>query len=550
MTVSQFFNTQTKTIAFAAGVLVLASLLSRVLGVLRNGLLSWRFGAGETTDMYLAAFRIPDFLYGILIMGGVAVVFLPVFSEIFQKDENKAWEFASNILNVFFVVLLVLAGIAFLFAPFLMYLVAPGFSEDQREITANLTRLMLLSPILLGLSSVFSGVLQYFGKFLAYSFAPLLYNIGIIIGIVCFVPIFGIWGLGVGVVAGAALHMLIQIPAAVSSGFRWQPVFSWNDPTLKKVLRLAFPRTIAAAGFHVNLIVMTALASLISLGSITIFNYANDIQQFSIGLIGGSFAVAAFPALSRLFAEKNMRQFQTAFQITFRQILFLVAPIVLFTFLLRAQIVRLIYGAGDLFTWNDTRLTAAALGIFAFGVLFQAFIPFLTRTFFSIHNTKTPAIISIVSIIINIGLALTLLHVLAEKNGLSELLHTALRLQGIEDIRILALPLALSLAGSFQAVVLFVFLKKYILDSFDREAYSAVAKIGFSSVALAMATYGILQVYGGVFELTTYKEVVGQFMAAFIGGSIAYIGCAFLIKSPEMVYFWKAIKKKTYGRQH
>ena len=313
---------------------------------------------------------------------------------------------------------------------------------------------MLLSPILLGISSVFSGMLQYFGKFLAYSFAPLLYNIGIIVGILFLVPLFGIWGLGLGVIGGAALHFLVQVPAAIASGFRWQPLFSWNDEALRKVRRLAFPRALAAAAFHINFIVMTAFASLIAVGSITIFNYANDVQQFSIGLIGGSVAVAAFPALSRFFAEKNTKQFQIAFGITLRQILFLVVPIALFTFLLRAQIVRLIYGAGDLFTWSDTRLTAAALGIFAFGVVFQAFIPFLTRTFFSLQNTKTPAIISVTSIALNIVLAFILLDVLAKQNAVSELLVTVLKLEGIEDIRILALPLALVLSGVFQAKLL------------------------------------------------------------------------------------------------
>jgi len=539
---------QTKTIAFAAGVLVLSSLVSRVLGVLRNGLLSWRFGAGETTDMYLAAFRIPDFLYGILIMGGITVVFLPVFSEMFQKDKKQAWEFTSNLLNVLIVSLVVLSAIAFLLAPWLIDVVAPGFSESQKETTTSLTRLMLLSPILLGISSVFSGMLQYFGKFLAYSLAPLLYNLGIIVGIVFLVPVFGIWGLGFGVVGGALLHFLIQVPAAMASGFRWQPLFSWKDQTLKKVVKLALPRTVAAAGFHINFIVMTAFASVISVGSISIFHYANDVQQFSVGLIGGSFAVAAFPALSRLFAQKDTEQFQRAFGITFRQILFLVAPIAVFTFLLRAQIVRLIYGAGDLFTWTDTRLTAAALGIFAFGIFFQAFIPFLTRAFFSIQNTRTPAIISITSVALNIGLVFLLLDVLSKENMVTALFVEGLRLEGIENIRVLALPLALVLSGVFQAQLLFVLLRKHVQSILKKDLYISVIKTSAASVALLGVTYTILQIYGGVFELTTYKEVLGQFLLASLVGTAAYIFVAFSIKSPEMLYLWVSVKKKIYGR--
>jgi len=197
MTVSQLFNSQTKTIAFAAGILVLSSFVSRVLGIMRNALLSWQFGAGETTDIYLAAFRIPDFLYGILIMGGIGAVFLPVFSEVFSKDEKGAWEFVSNLLHILMVSILFFSAIAFLAAPLLIDLVAPGFTEEQQEVTVGLTRLMLLSPLLLGVSAIFSGMLQYFGKFLAYSLAPLLYNVGIIFGILFLVPFF--WDLGVGV---------------------------------------------------------------------------------------------------------------------------------------------------------------------------------------------------------------------------------------------------------------------------------------------------------------------------------------------------------------
>lgn len=547
MTVSELFNSQTKTIAFAAGLLVLSSLASRVLGIMRNGLLSWQFGAGETTDIYLAAFRIPDFLYGILIMGGISTVFLPLFSEFFEKQEKEAWSFVSNLLNILVIALLILSGAAFLLAPLLMKLVAPGFSPEQQEITLNLTRLMLLSPILLGVSSVFSGVLQYFGKFLAYSLAPIFYNLGIIAGIVFLVPLFGIWGLGLGVVAGALLHLLIQVPAAISSGFRWQPSFQWRNEALGKVMRLALPRTFAVAGLHVNLIVVTALASIISTGSITIFTYADDIQHFPIGLIGVSFALAAFPSLSRLFAARQLRQFGDIFAATFKQVFFLVMPISLLAFLLRAQIVRLVYGVGDKFTWDDTRLTAAALGIFAFGILFQTLIPFLARVFFAIQNTRTPTFVSIASVVFNIFLAVLLMSVLAGSNALTSLLVSGLKLQGIGDIRVLALPLALVFSGIFQAVLLLLFLQKYIREVMKRDLYLSVVKTAVASLTLLVTTYAILQLYGGTFALRTYNEVLGQFILASLGGSAAYILAAFLLRSPEMVYFWKAFQSKFYG---
>lgn len=548
MTFSQLFHSHTKTIAMAAGLLMVSSFISGILGLIRNGLLSWRFGAGETTDIYLAAFRIPDFLYGVLIMGGITAVFLPIFSESLERNKKEAWEFTSNLLNILLAALAILSVIAFLFAPILIQLVAPGFSLDQRDVAASLTRLMLLSPIFLGISSIFSGVLQYFGKFAAYALAPILYNIGIIIGILFLVPLFGIWGLGLGVVGGALLHLLVQVPAAVKLGFHWEPLFHIQHPLISKVFRLALPRTIAAAGFHINLIVITALASIISTGSITIFNYANDIQHLPIGLIGASFAIAAFPALSRFFAEQNIERFRTAFLHTFRQIAFLVVPVSLMLFLLRAQIVRLVYGAGDKFTWDDTRLTAAVLGIFAFGILFQAFIPFLARTFFSTQNTKTPTIISIATVILNILLAIVFLKIFSSINVFTEVFISFLKLEGIADIRVLALPLALAISGIFQFLLLILFLRKYIRDMLEREMVTSLLKTGISAIILVSVTYALLQLYGGIFALRTYGEVFWQLVIASFGGGVVYFGVAFFLRSTEMSSIWSVCKKQLYGK--
>jgi len=469
-------------------------------------------------------------------MGGITAVFLPLFSEYAEKDQKTAWEFASNLLNILVVVLGVLALVSFLLAPYLMRLVAPGFGLEEQATAVSLTRLMLLSPILFGISSIFSGVLQYFHKFVAYSLAPILYNLGIIGGIIFLVPLFGIWGLGLGVVVGAAMHFAVQIPGAIRSGFSWVPLFSFRDASIKKVLRLALPRTVAAAGYHINLIVVTALASLISAGSITIFQYANDVQHIPIGLVGASFALASFPALSRFFAQKNIEQFQHTFATTFRHIVFLVVPASLLLFLLRAQITRLIYGTGTRFTWEDTILTSAVLGIFAFGVVFQALIPFLARAFFSTHNTKTPTIIGLLAVGLNIVLAFFFLRLLVQP---PLFLISWLDLQGVDDIRILALPFALVFSGIFQLLLLLFFFVRKTNGVLKKEIFYSFVKTVVASAVLTGVTYAILQVYGGIFDLRTYPELFGQLVVASLGGIIAYIVTAFLIKSEEAKYLWK-----------
>lgn len=350
---AKLFNSQTKTVTFAAILLGISALISRFLGLIRDRLLAGRFGAGEELDIYFAAFRIPDFVYGILIMAGVSAVFLPVFSEYFRKGEEDAWKFANNLLNCFLILLILICGILALFTPLLINLIAPGFSPENKELAIALTRLMFISPIFFGLASIFSGILHYFNRFLAYSMAPVIYNLGIIFGILFLVPRFGLYGLAYGVILGAFLYWLFQFLAVKGSGYKYLPLLNFKNFGLNKVFKLMLPRTIGAAAFHINLIVITAIASFLPAGSIAIFNFANNLQYLPIGLIGLSFSVAAFPVMARTWAAGLKEEFFKTFSSTFRQILFLIIPTSLLVFILRAQIVRLVLGTGE-FGWLET----------------------------------------------------------------------------------------------------------------------------------------------------------------------------------------------------
>jgi putative peptidoglycan lipid II flippase len=346
---NHILNSKTKTITFAAFLLALSTLISRILGLVRDRLLAGRFGAGEELDIYFAAFRIPDFFYGILIAGGITAAFLPVFSEYFSKKTSKEneWspqvlEFTNNILNCFLILLILICLILAIFAPLIIKFIIPGFSPENKALTIALTRIIFLSPIFFGLSSVFSGILHFFNKFLVYSLAPILYNLGIIFGILFLVPSFGVFGLAYGVILGAFLHLIIQIPAAKNSGFKYKPLFNFKYSGLKKVFKLMIPRTIGSAAYHINLVVITAIASTLTAGSITIFNFSNNLHYFPIGLIGTSFAISSFPVFSKFWARGQKREFLDSFSSSFRQIIFFIIPISLLIFILRAQIVRLV----------------------------------------------------------------------------------------------------------------------------------------------------------------------------------------------------------------
>ena len=530
-------NSQTKTITFAAFILAVSSLISRLLGLFRDRLLAGRFGAGEELDIYFAAFRIPDFVYGILIVGGITAAFLPVFSEYFKKEDkgwsNQALEFTNNVLNCFLILLVLVCTVLAIFTPVIVKFIIPGFSPENKLFTIALTRIMFLSPILFGLSSIFSSILHYFNRFLVYSLAPILYNLGIIFGIVFLVPIFGIFGLAYGVIFGAFLHLIIQIPAAIASGYRYKPIFNFKHLGLKKIFKLMLPRTIGSTAYHVNLIVITAIASTLTIGSIAIFNFSNNLHYVPIGFIGISFALSSFPILSRVWARGQKEEFLDKFSSTFRQILFFIIPISFLIFLLRAQIVRIILGTGE-FGWWETRLTAASLGLFCLGILAGALIPVIVRAFFALHDTKTPVVISIAAMSVNIMLSFFFVYLLGFSNAFRDFLIIALDLQGIDNIKIVGLPLALSLAALLQLVLLLVFFYKKIGDFRIKEILESLIKISIATILMFVSIYFVRQISASFVNLDTFKGVFYQAGLSVLTGCIVYFLTVFILKSPEI----------------
>jgi putative peptidoglycan lipid II flippase len=334
------------SISSAALVISVAGILSRVLGLLRDRILASQFGAGDTLDVYYAAFRVPDLLYNLLILGALSAAFIPVFTGLIARNEEKeAWKLADSLLNAALLALVLISGLMVIFTPSIMKIVTPGFSGEKLAQVVMLTRIMFLSPIFLGISGIFGGILNSFKRFLIYSLAPIMYNLGIIVGAVFFVPYLGIIGLAWGVVLGALLHMLIQYPAVKISGFRYRFILDFKNHHLQKVLKLMIPRTMGLAVTQVNLLVVTVIASTLAAGSLSIFNFANNLQSFPLGIFAIPFALAVFPTLSHFSAKDDRENFIASFSQTFRQILFFVIPASVLILVLRAQIVRVVLGS-------------------------------------------------------------------------------------------------------------------------------------------------------------------------------------------------------------
>jgi len=516
------------------------SFVSRVLGLLRNRIFADRFGAGDEMDIYFAAFRVPDLVYNLFIVGVVAAVFIPVYFEYAKKDNKEALSLTNSILNIFVLAVIFASAIFYIFAPKIMGVLAYGFSAEKLQSTIELTRIMLLSPIFLGASSILGNFLQAQKKFIPFALAPVLYNLGIIFGALFLVAPFGVKGLAYGVVLGAIMHLLIQIPSALSSGFKYRFSFDFFHPGIKKMLLLSGPRVVGLFAYQANFMVVTAIGSALASGSIAVFNYANDLQYIPIGIIALAFVTAVFPSLSESYAKNDMKEFLGKFYSTVNQILYLVIPISVFLILERAQIVRVILGTGQ-FSWEDTRLTAAALGIFAVSVFAQSLVPLFSRAFFAMGNSKTPVFINVSSLIINIFLSFYFTHLLSSAGRFELAFADILKVGDLADISVLGLPLAFSLASVINLLWLYFSLSHKIKEYDSQSILYSINRINIAVFAMAVIVYPVLYFVSTIVDMQTFLGIFLQGIAGFGAGVFVYFLVSYILKIPEFFAFWEAL---------
>jgi len=526
--IQRFLNSETRSISSASLVLAVSYFFSAFLGLIRDRLLAGTFGAGSELDVYYIAFTVPDFVALILIFGAISAAVIPIFSGYLIKSKDEAWEYVSKLLNIFLGFLIIVCVILMIFTPAIISVIAPGFSGAKRELAVSLMRIMFLSPIILGASNLISGILQVFHRFIATALAPLFYNLGIIVGILFFVPRFGLQGLAFGVVFGGIMHLLVQLPALFFSGFKYKPSFNYKDPGVVKTIKMTIPRSLGLAAGQLNIVVITAIASTLMRGSIAVFNLANNLASIFINAVVVSVSTASFPAMSASFLKDGQNgqsgEFLRKFSNIFRQIIFLVIPISLLLLVLRAQIVRVILGAGK-FDWADTKLTTACLGIFALNLIAQALILFLSKTFYAAHNTKIPAIISALTVAFNIILSLFLVWLVKFFPGFNLFLQSLLRLGGVANIGVIALALAYTITAVLESfALLYMFYKKFpILET--KEIYDSLYKILIASVVMVVITFVVRQILGSIISLQAFWGIFLQLIVSgFVGVAVyAYI---------------------------
>lgn len=527
----KLFNSQTNSIATAAFMIAIFSLLSRVLGVFRDHILAGTFGAGATLDVYYSAFRIPDLIYNLLILGALSAGFIPTFTGLIKdfKSFNSvglfkflnqgAWDLANNVLNTLLVVLAVLSGLGIIFAPALVHVISPGFTPEAQAATVVLTRIMFMSPIFLGVSGILGGVLQSFKNFFIYSLAPILYNIGIIIGAIYFVPLWGIKGLAWGVVLGAVMHMLLQLQAVRNLGWHYRPFINLKDVNLRRIAWMMGPRTISLATAQINLLVITIVASGLASGSLSIFNFANNLQVFPVSLFGISFAVAAFPVLSAV--SNDNRKLVASFSSTARQILFFIIPATVLLITLRAQIIRVILGAG-LFDWQSTILTMQTLAFFSLSLFAQALIPLQNRVFYARHDTRTPFTIDISIVVINVFFSWYFGH----KMGVA------------------GLALAFSLSNILNFILLWTWLWIKVGDLDQIKILISTIKFSLAALAAGLVVQVMKSIVWPYIDMTRFSGVLIQGAAAGLFGLAAYVLVCWILRSEELESFMQVVRRR------
>jgi putative peptidoglycan lipid II flippase len=392
-----------RTLARAGLVVAAAYFLSRVLGWVRILVITNIFHAGTELDAYFAAFRLPDAIFQLVAAGALSSAMVPVLANLFTTDEEqRAWKVVSTVLNILLLALAALAAIVAVFAPQIVPIFTPGFDAVGTELTVRLTRIMLLSPVLLALGAVASSVLNARGRFGAAAVAPSLYNLAIIGGALLLGPWLGVESLAIGVVVGALLHLAIQLRPLARERFRLTFDIDLSDPQARQVLLLMAPRALGLGANQITFIVATTLATGVGLGAVTAYNVAWTVLQIPLGVIGFPLGVVLLPSLSRAVAAGSVREFGTLIVRSARLVLWIMLFITAIGIVLRRQGVTLLFDYG--LDQDAISLTADTLSFLFLGLAAHTLVIVFARAFYSGHDTRTPVVTALFDMVVCVGI--------------------------------------------------------------------------------------------------------------------------------------------------
>lgn len=520
----------------AAYLLAALTLASQGLALLRDRTFAHTFGAGETLDLYYAAFRVPDLVFALVASLVSAYVLIPRITGMDRESTRRLLsESATFLFGVGGIICIVLA---FLMPQFLAFLYPSFAASPYHAEFVLLARILLLQPILLGLSGILASVTQVHRRFMLFAISPVLYNIGIIFGTIALYPRWGLPGIGVGVVLGALAYLAVNVPVVLEAGV--VPRFAL--PRLARMLpvvRDSLPRSLALGVGSVTALVLTALAARVGTGAVSVFTFAGNLQAVPLALIGSSYAVAAFPALSEASGLERRDEFTRILSAGARHIILWSIVSLGLIVVLRAHLVRVILGTGA-FDWDATRLTAALLAILAVGLVAQGLVLLFSRALYAVRQSWRPLLYQLSGGFLTVFLAVLLLRM--EPTGAPATLATLLRVGDVQGTSILLLALAATLGQIFLALLSLAALRS-VSPGLARTLLRPLFDGLVAALAGGAATYGTLALLGGIAPLTTLMAVFTEGLIAGIVGLAASACALFLIENEEFRIVTDALAK-------
>jgi len=513
-----------RQIARAAGIVTLAFLISNLLGLVRQILVADAFGTSAAMEAYNAANRISETLFNLVAGGALGSAFIPTFTSLLAKEKRQqAWRLASSITNLVLIIFTLTAALAAIFAPQVVrYILAPGFAADpaKEALTIYLTRLMLPSAVLFGISGLIMGILNSHQKFFIPALTPSMYQIGMIFGVTVLTPRIGIHGLAWGVIIGAALHLILQLPLLFKQGGNYTFSLGLKSPNVREVARLMGPRVLGVAVVQLNFWINVRLASLQPEGSVTAIQIAFGLMLMPLAAIAQSIATAALPTFSIQVAQNKLQDMRSSLSATLRGILLLSIPASLGLILLRKPIITLLYQRGE-FTPHSTDLVAWALLWYAAGLVGHAMVEILARAFYALHDTKTPVFIGIAAMSLNVLLSFLFS---AAFSRLGWMPHGGL-------------ALANTLATSLEMVGLLWFMRKRLGGLEGKRIWSGVLKAGLSGGLMAIAIWGW-------FSLTRNSSIWILGAGGILIGLAVYTAVLWMLKTSELKQIYQVVRSR------
>lgn len=480
----------------------------------------------DALDAFEAAFRLPNLVFQMLVAGALNAAFIPVFGEmISRKQDSSAWKLAVDLINIA-IMLFGVAAVVILIAaePFVHYFVAPGFGPEKLALAANLTRIMMISPIILGVSAFLSGSLQVHHRFFIPAVAPILYNLGTIMGIWLLYPFWGVWGIAYGVLLGSAAHLLIQVPLAHHLGFRYHFSWGWKDAIVQRVSKLMLPRTIGLSIDQLESLVASMLISTLGAGSLLLYGRVFSLVAFPISFFGVSIAQASLPTLSKEAVE-DIDAFRSTLLTTFHQILYLIVPVVVLLTVLKLPIVRIVLNFPD---WTQTLVAAQVLLAFTPMLIAQSAIHLWVRGFYALKDTVSPLAAAAAGVIVSVFISVI----------------------SIAPLGMRGIGLGMTL-GSFVSLGMLMYLMGRRLGGFSWSNLAIPAfRILLAGAIMAVAVYLPIKPIESLFlDTTTTLNLV--FLSALVSwfGMSLYLLVSWLLGSEEIVMFIRLAHKLRSWRE-